>query len=343
MCNVAGYLGSEQAAPILLDMLAREEGFAGGYYTGVATIDGGRLHYAKVVGDLKTLRANSNAADLPGTVGIAHSRSKSGGDREWSHPFLDCAGKLAYVANGSGGILEKPADKNAIAQRLADAGHTFRSRSPEPIGSYPVLKDGTCTHTSEVMCHLIESGMAEGLSLAEAMRRAYLARPAEIVGLAIHSDYPDFVAAARFNQPLMIGRTGEATYLATTALAFPPDVVCGSLEPLPILSAATIYGDRTELLPFEAELPVADGIPWQAGRKMVTEALAVQDSTAFGELKKASARLWPEGMAVQRDMMNYEILRELHEAGCIAFETEQVPGVLPGTTAPRFRARVVDG
>ena len=52
MCNIAGYTGNRQAAPILIDMMRREEGYWGGYYTGIATIDNGRVYHAKVVGDV---------------------------------------------------------------------------------------------------------------------------------------------------------------------------------------------------------------------------------------------------------------------------------------------------
>ena len=73
MCNIGGYIGSEAAAPILLDMMEKQEGLAGGYYSGIATIADGRLHFAKVVGDFAKLRRETDAERLPGTIGIAHS------------------------------------------------------------------------------------------------------------------------------------------------------------------------------------------------------------------------------------------------------------------------------
>ncbi|MBQ2273110.1 MAG: glutamine--fructose-6-phosphate aminotransferase, partial [Clostridia bacterium] len=88
MCNIAGCVGSRRAAPILLEMLRRQEGFAGGYYTGIATIHEGRIYSAKLTGDVSKLISDTDAADLPGTIGIIHSRSKSGGGDPWAHPFL---------------------------------------------------------------------------------------------------------------------------------------------------------------------------------------------------------------------------------------------------------------
>lgn len=79
MCNIAGYVGTKRAAPILIDMIKREEGLDGGFYTGIATIHEGKIYYAKLTGDADKLVAMTNAPSLPGTVGIIHSRTQSGG------------------------------------------------------------------------------------------------------------------------------------------------------------------------------------------------------------------------------------------------------------------------
>ena len=44
MCNIAGYIGSKQAAPIIVEMLRKQEGWDSGYYTGIATIHDGKLY-----------------------------------------------------------------------------------------------------------------------------------------------------------------------------------------------------------------------------------------------------------------------------------------------------------
>lgn len=53
MCNIAGYVGTKQAAPILLDLIEKQEGLAAGYYTGIATYHEGKIYYQKLVGDKK--------------------------------------------------------------------------------------------------------------------------------------------------------------------------------------------------------------------------------------------------------------------------------------------------
>ena len=52
MCNIAGYAGTEKAAPKLLEMLRRQQAFDGGVCTGIATIHDGRIFYRKVFGDV---------------------------------------------------------------------------------------------------------------------------------------------------------------------------------------------------------------------------------------------------------------------------------------------------
>ena len=78
MCNIAGYVGKREAAPIILEMLRREEGFAGGYYSGLATMQGGKIFSEKLTGDVERLLSETPALACRGNIGIAHSRSKFG-------------------------------------------------------------------------------------------------------------------------------------------------------------------------------------------------------------------------------------------------------------------------
>ena len=105
MCNIAGYIGKRQAAPILIEMMRREEGYAGGFYTGITVHNGERLVSEKVLGDLAKLEAETPCHDLCGTVGFLHSRSCSGGGREWGQPFLSRDGKTSLIANGAAGAF----------------------------------------------------------------------------------------------------------------------------------------------------------------------------------------------------------------------------------------------
>ena len=53
MCNIAGYIGQKQATPILIELIKKQEAYAGGYYTGIAVLNDGVLQSAKLTGALK--------------------------------------------------------------------------------------------------------------------------------------------------------------------------------------------------------------------------------------------------------------------------------------------------
>lgn len=343
MCNQAGYLGDQPAAPVLLAMMERQQGFAGGYYSGLATLDAGRLRYTKVVGDFSRIRSETNAEKLPGTIGIAHSRSNSGGDVEWGHPFVDCRQRLAYVANGHLGLFEHVELQNKLLRELEAGGHHFRSRSQEMVnrnGKAPVLADGSSVHLSELMCHLIES-LVEEHGPAEAMRRAYSTYPAEIAGILLHTDLPDCLVATRISQPLVLGRGPHGVYVATTALAFDFAEVT-EWYPLPPCTTAVISRDRIELLPLDP-LPgeVSPHLPWVEGVDAVVQLLSDGEPHGLGELLQPLASLWPETVAPQKYRLCYEILEGLAVHGRLEFDDVEVPGAFAETPGIRRRTRLL--
>ncbi len=341
MCNLAGYIGTERAAPILIDMIRRQEGLNGGYYTGIATLtEDGRLHYAKVVGDVALLLEETDAINLPGNVGIMHSRTPSGGDREWAHPFVASDHSLAYIANGNTGLFDIVGNQNELAARLADAGYPFLTRAHDAVGDYPLLSDGSCVHFSEVMCRLIEALIAEGETPALAMRNAYLQFPAEIVGLMIHTSLSASIIASRVNQPLVIGRQSGGWLLASTALAFPDDAVDWMIPMAPSCTAH-LSPEGLELHPFELPIPVADPIPWSQARERVLELLSSADDAGLPlrALKDGTRALWPDGRLAQAHMMLYEVLRTLRQVGDVEFTEVRLPGAAKGITAPETRVK----
>ena len=85
-------------------MIKKQEGLNGGFYTGIAVHDGKSIDYRKVQGDLSLLLNTTNAESLIGNTGIVHSRTPSGGNHLWAHPFTaerNSEVKICYVANGA--------------------------------------------------------------------------------------------------------------------------------------------------------------------------------------------------------------------------------------------------
>jgi len=100
MCIIAGYSGNRPAAPILIEMMKKEEFVDGGLSTGIATIHEGKLYVRKVVGDVDTLLRETDALSLPGTTGIIHSRTGKASVK-YAHPFISNNGKIALLTNGT--------------------------------------------------------------------------------------------------------------------------------------------------------------------------------------------------------------------------------------------------
>ena len=340
MCNIVGYVGNRRAAPILIEMMKKQEGFCGGYYTGIATLHENKLYYAKVVGGVSDLLKNTDAESLPGTIGIMHSRSNSGGDKEWAHPFISCDEKMAYIANGSVGFFKKLININEVAQKLDQEGYIFRSRCNEKIESYPVLSDGSSVHISEVMCHLIESYINKGMNHAEAMRKSFMDYPSEIVGLMIHVSEMNAIFASRISMPMMIGHSSEATYLSTTALAFPEDVEMNSIYALPVNCTAAVYSNSIKIMPFDSPpAKVSNILPWHGAYERIINLLNSDEKSYYGfeDLLQATLPVWEKDEVLQqisqKDMMIYEILRTLYENGNIVFGEVEKEGAFPGLKA----------
>jgi glucosamine--fructose-6-phosphate aminotransferase (isomerizing) len=340
MCNLAGYVGEERAAPRLLALMRRQEGWAGGYYTGLVTLHEGKLHLRKVVGDLATLCRETDAADLPGTIGIIHSRSKSGGDREWGHPFADPEERVAYVANGALGRFAGETRVDEHVARLRAAGYAFRSRVDGPVGSYPQLADGSCVHFSEIACDMISLALAEGNGATQAMADVLSAFPAEVVGLALAADHPDRILGYRCNMPLMVGCRGTETFLASTAMAF-PDPTPEWLMAMPANCAFRVSRCGVSVRPFAAApFPVGDWQPlWSTGRERVLDELA-KGPRGLGALGRVVASLWPESVIPQKDFLVYELIRSLQAEGAVEVRRQTVAGVQAGTACP-FREAVL--
>lgn len=87
MCNIAGYVGTKKAAPILVEMLRKQEGWDAGYYTGIATIHEGEFFMEKGVGSLAMLLERKDVTKLPGNIGFIHGRSRAAEGDAYAHLY----------------------------------------------------------------------------------------------------------------------------------------------------------------------------------------------------------------------------------------------------------------
>lgn len=345
MCVIAGYIGENEAAPTLLEMLRREEGLDAGFYTGIATVHNGKLHYRKVVGDVETLLKETDALSLPGNIGIAHSRTPSGGGREWGHPFTDPQEGLAYIANGSRGRFGDRIDLSAVGNRLLRQGAVFKSTLPEGVenpASAPLLENGKRVHVSDLVCQLIaanfQRGEATPQALMDAVIKAYEETVGEIVGLCIHAKHPDTVVVGRINQPMEIGRDKNGSlYLATTTIAF-PDEIEWQMRMAPLSGAICHRDGSMQIEPFRdlsRMLPLGAAPSSAAVMECVEEAFAQKNPLHKPDLDKAIDALWPQESLRERSIIIYELLDALLHEGRIEMRQERIPGMFKKGTVPR--------
>ena len=102
MCGIVGYTGTGQAAPILLDGLAKLE-YRGYDSAGLAVFDGKKITMQKAVGRLKVLSEQTHDGEMmPGTSGIAHTRWATHGapSRINAHPHSNVERSISVVHNG---------------------------------------------------------------------------------------------------------------------------------------------------------------------------------------------------------------------------------------------------
>ena len=247
MCNIAAYVGKREALPILKELIRRQEGLDSGFYTGMAIHNGSLLNYRKIHGDLDALIKETDLDTLCGTAGIAHSRTPSGGDSNWAHPFTtvrDNRVKLCYIANGNLGYFNNRLEQyHKTFNYLEENGYEIPGKIKDE-GYYVVLDSGEAVHISDIMCQLIYKYKCDGFSTVEAMANGYINLPSELVGLCMEEESPDKVFYSRINKPIFVGFDSDGAYVASTPAAFPKTVKDYKL--LPPLTSGIIYADRVE-------------------------------------------------------------------------------------------------
>jgi glucosamine--fructose-6-phosphate aminotransferase (isomerizing) len=201
MCGIFGcILKDGSAAPVIHAALKRLE-YRGYDSVGEATLHESKLFIKKDQGKIDDVHALHNLDDLPGRIGVGHTRWATHGapSQVNAHPHVDCQERIAVVHNG---IIENFAE---LRRELEEQGHVFRSKTD-----------------SEVIPHLIEEEMKRGLTYVEAVREAINRLEGSYAIAILSAEEPDKIICARRESPLVVGVAENAAYCASDIPAFLP-------------------------------------------------------------------------------------------------------------------------
>lgn len=192
MCGIVGYAGLEQAAPILLNGLAKLE-YRGYDSAGMAVYHDGKIGISKAKGRLEVLRQLTNdGQDMNGTVGIGHTRWATHGEPSVvnSHPQANRSRSIAVVHNG---IIE---NYQKLRDRLMAKGYEFVSQTD-----------------TEVIAHLLDY-YYKGNPL-EAISKVMTRMEGSYALGILFQDFPNEIYAVRKDSPLIVGISQQGNFIAS--------------------------------------------------------------------------------------------------------------------------------
>ena len=235
MCGIVGYVGAQQAAPILLDGLRRLE-YRGYDSAGMAVCGPEGLRVCKTKGRLQALaELTEEGRAVPGTLGVGHTRWATHGEPNDinAHPQVSENGLFAVVHNG---IIENYA---LLRAQLTKKGYTFRSQTD-----------------TEVVAQMLAYYYAASHDLFEAVNSMLSAVEGAYALGIVCADAPDRLIAARKDAPLLLGCGDGENFLAsdvTALLRHTRDIVYMDDGELAVITAGgiRIYDERRR--PIEKE------------------------------------------------------------------------------------------
>ena len=192
MCGIVGYIGGQQAVPVILDGLKRLE-YRGYDSAGIAVLEKGNcLGVRRAQGKLRNLEEALRLNPVEGSYGIGHTRWATHGrpTEENAHPHRDCHGDIVVVHNG---IVE---NYLALKQQLVKEGHRFVTETD-----------------TEVIAHLVEKYF-DG-NLENAVRDAVRQLTGVFALSVISRKDPNKIVAARSGPPVVVG-LGDGEYFVAS-------------------------------------------------------------------------------------------------------------------------------
>ncbi len=195
MCGIVGYIGDQNATPLILNGLKRLE-YRGYDSAGIAVLQNSHIEVRRDAGKLQHLIDLVEREPLAGKVGVGHTRWATHGqpNARNAHPHVGATGKVVVVHNG---IVENFLD---LRDELAAEGVSFNSETD-----------------SEIIVHLIERFLSSEVDLVEAVRQALRCIKGAHGIVVLSSQEPDKIVAARIGNAggVVIGLGEDEMFVAS--------------------------------------------------------------------------------------------------------------------------------
>ena len=288
MCGIVGYVGKQDAWPIIYEGLKRLE-YRGYDSAGIAIVDAqGDIQIRKTVGKVTGLDEAATTGHPQGSVGLGHTRWATHGrpSHDNAHPHIDCQQRIAVVHNG---IVENYLE---LKQRLTGAGHVFYSETD-----------------TEVLTHLVEEGMEQGLSFQDAFRRmGGMVKGSQAISAVLQGEDAEICA-------LRLGHAGGIVVAQADG-----QVIIGSDLPalLPLLQAESNTGQVGFLETGEMVVVTLDGVEYQnldgnpivKQPRLVTQEEVLVDKGGYQHFMLKEIMEQPQAVAsAMRERINFDTRR----------------------------------
>lgn len=181
MCGIVGYIGEQQATPIIFEGLRKLE-YRGYDSAGIATLQPEGIAVRRSEGKLVNLEKLLQEQPLSGSIGIGHTRWATHGRPSETNAHPHKAGSIVVVHNG---IIE---NYLSLKEQLQQAGHTFSSQTD-----------------TEVIAHLVEERLKTTPSFEVAVRTALQELQGAFAVCILCKDQPDTLIAAKVGSPMVVG------------------------------------------------------------------------------------------------------------------------------------------
>ncbi|MGB9080558.1 MAG: glutamine--fructose-6-phosphate transaminase (isomerizing) [Desulfuromonadaceae bacterium] len=191
MCGIVGYIGGEQAPPIILEGLKKLE-YRGYDSAGIATLTDGGSAIRRSQGKLVNLENMLREQPLSGTVGIGHTRWATHGRPSEINAHPHKAGQVILVHNG---IIENYLQ---LKEQLKQGGHTFKSDTD-----------------TEVIAHVIEEKLKSEADFEKAVRESLAQLRGAYAVCILNEKDPGCLIAAKLGSPMVVG-LGEGEFFVAS-------------------------------------------------------------------------------------------------------------------------------